>query len=47
MLTIMPTLEGAQRCADTARFGDIPDELWIDCVIPSLVDDSCARRAGT
>ncbi len=40
VLTIVPTLEGAQRCADTARFGDIPDELWIDCVIPSLVDDS-------
>ncbi|KPF88873.1 NAD(P)/FAD-dependent oxidoreductase [Novosphingobium sp. AAP93] len=40
LLTIAPTLEGAQRCADTARFGDVPDELWIDCVIPSLVDDS-------
>jgi phytoene dehydrogenase-like protein len=42
LLSITPTLEGAQRCADTARFGDIPDELWIDCVIPSLVDDSLA-----
>jgi phytoene dehydrogenase-like protein len=40
MLSITPTLEGAQRCADIARFGDIPDELWIDCVIPSLVDPS-------
>eukprot|EP01037_Dinobryon_pediforme_P008129 gene8129-8211_t len=40
LLTIAPTLEGAQRCADIARFGDVPDELWIDCVIPSLVDDS-------
>lgn len=40
LLSIAPTLEGAQRCADIARFGDIPDELWIDCVIPSLVDDS-------
>lgn len=38
LLSIAPTLEGAQRCADIARFGDIPDELWIDCVIPSLVD---------
>lgn len=42
MLTLAPTLEGAQRCADIARGGDIPDELWIDCVIPSLVDDSLA-----
>ena len=40
LLSIAPTLEGAQRCADIARFGGIPDELWIDCVIPSLVDDS-------
>jgi phytoene dehydrogenase-like protein len=40
LLSIAPTLEGAQRCADIARFGDIPEELWIDCVIPSLVDDT-------
>jgi phytoene dehydrogenase-like protein len=40
LLTIAPTLEGAQRCADAARFGEIADTLWIDCVIPSLVDDS-------
>lgn len=40
LLSIAPTLEGAQRCADIARFGDIPEQLWIDCVIPSLVDDS-------
>ncbi|QXQ04985.1 NAD(P)/FAD-dependent oxidoreductase [Sphingosinicellaceae bacterium] len=40
LLSIAPTLAGAQRCADIARMGDIPDELWIDCVIPSLVDDS-------
>lgn len=40
LLSITPTLENAQRCAETARRGDIPEELWIDCVIPSLVDDS-------
>lgn len=40
LLSIAPTLEGAQHCADIARFGDIPEQLWIDCVIPSLVDDS-------
>ena len=40
LLSIAPTLAGAQRCADIARMGDIPDELWIDCVIPSLVDDT-------
>lgn len=40
LLSITPSLEGAQRCADIARMGDIPDELWIDCVIPSLIDDT-------
>jgi phytoene dehydrogenase-like protein len=40
LFTIVPTLEGAQRCADIARLGEIPEELWIDCVIPSLVDDT-------
>jgi phytoene dehydrogenase-like protein len=38
LLTIVPTLEGAQRIADAARRGEISDELWIDFVIPSLVD---------
>lgn len=40
LLSITPTLEGAQRLTDTARRGEIADELWIDCVIPSLIDDS-------
>lgn len=38
LLTMAPTLEGAQRIADACRRGEISDELWIDCVIPSLVD---------
>ncbi len=40
LLTIVPTLEGAQRIADAARRGEISDEVWIDCVIPSTVDDT-------
>ncbi|MFO1239258.1 MAG: NAD(P)/FAD-dependent oxidoreductase [Sphingomonadaceae bacterium] len=40
LLTIVPSLEGAQRIADCARRGEISDELWIDVVIPSLVDDT-------
>ena len=40
LLSITPSLEGAQRCAEIARTGYIPDELWIDCVIPTLVDDT-------
>ena len=40
--TLVPWLAGAQRCYDQARQGTIPDELWIDCLVPSLVDPSLA-----
>lgn len=38
--TLVPWLDGAQRCYQQARRGAIPDELWIDCLVPSLVDAS-------
>lgn len=44
--TIVPSLEYAERCYDIAKFGDIPEELWVDCVIASNADDSLAP-AGT
>jgi phytoene dehydrogenase-like protein len=44
--TIVPSLEFAERCYDTVKFGEIPQELWVDCVIASNVDDSLAP-AGT
>jgi phytoene dehydrogenase-like protein len=40
--TIVPWLEGAQRCYEQARQGRIPEQLWIDCLAPSLVDPSLA-----
>jgi phytoene dehydrogenase-like protein len=40
--TIVPWLEGAQRCYEATRQGRVHDELWIDCVVPSLVDSSLA-----
>jgi len=40
--TIVPSLEFAERCYDIAKFGEIPDELWVDCVIASNADDSLA-----
>jgi len=40
--TLVPWLSGAQRCYEQARRGTIPDELWIDCLVPSLVDPSLA-----
>ena len=44
--TIVPSLEFAERCYDIAKFGDMPEELWVDCVVASNADDSLAP-AGT
>jgi len=40
--TLVPWLDGAQRCYEQARQGKIPEQLWIDCLIPSLIDPSLA-----
>jgi phytoene dehydrogenase-like protein len=42
LATLVPTLEGAQRMYDQHRWGEIPDELWVDCVTASNVDDTLA-----
>jgi phytoene dehydrogenase-like protein len=42
LFTLVPSLEFAERCYDIAKFGQIPEELWVDCVIASNVDDSLA-----
>jgi phytoene dehydrogenase-like protein len=42
--TLVPWLEGAQAAYGEARRGRIPEELWIDCLVPSLVDDSLASK---
>src|SRR5207245_2725508 len=44
--TLVPSLEFAERCYDIAKFGDIPGELWVDCVIASNADHTLAP-AGT
>jgi phytoene dehydrogenase-like protein len=40
--TLVPSLEFAERCYDISKFGEIPEELWVDCVIASNADDSLA-----
>jgi phytoene dehydrogenase-like protein len=42
LFSLVPSLEFAERCYDIAKFGEIPEELWVDCVIASNVDDSLA-----
>jgi phytoene dehydrogenase-like protein len=40
--TIVPWLDGAQRIYGEARLGRVADPLWVDCLVPSLVDPSLA-----
>jgi phytoene dehydrogenase-like protein len=40
--TLVPWLDGAQAAYGEARRGRIAEELWIDCLVPSLVDDALA-----
>jgi len=40
--TLVPTLEGAERIYDVAKWGEIPEDLWVDCVVASNVDPTLA-----
>ncbi len=40
--TLVPSLQFAERCYDIAKFGEIPQELWVDCVVSSNADASLA-----
>jgi phytoene dehydrogenase-like protein len=42
LFTLVPSLDFAERSYDAAKRGSIPDELWVDCVVASNVDDSLA-----
>ena len=42
LFTLVPSLEFAERCYDIARLGEIPEELWVDCVVASNVDPTLA-----
>ncbi len=42
--TLVPSLAFAERCYDIAKFGDVPEELWVDCVVSSNADDSLAPK---
>jgi phytoene dehydrogenase-like protein len=44
LFTLVPTLEGAERIYDVAKSGEIPEDLWVDCVVASNVDDTLAPR---
>ena len=42
LFTLVPSLQFAERCYDIAKVGEMPEELWVDCVVASNADDSLA-----
>jgi phytoene dehydrogenase-like protein len=42
LFTLVPSLDFAERSYDRAKRGEIPEELWVDCVVASNVDPSLA-----
>ena len=38
LFTLIPSLDFAEKCYDTAKRGEIPEDLWVDCVVGSNVD---------
>ena len=42
--TLVPSLEFAEKCYDAAKFSEIPEELWVDCVVSSNADESLAPK---
>ena len=44
LFTLVPSLDFAERSYDAAKRGEIPEDLWVDCVVASNVDPSLAPR---
>jgi phytoene dehydrogenase-like protein len=44
LFTLVPSLAFAERCYDISKFGDVPEELWVDCVVASNVDSTLAPQ---
>ncbi|MGH2674885.1 MAG: phytoene desaturase family protein [Actinomycetota bacterium] len=42
LFTLLPSPDFADRCYETAIRGEIPERLWVDCVVASNVDPTLA-----
>jgi len=42
LFTLIPTLQEAEDNYNASKRGDLPDRLWVDCVVASNVDDTLA-----
>jgi phytoene dehydrogenase-like protein len=44
LFTLVPSLAFAERSYDASKRGEIPEDLWVDCVVASNVDPSLAPK---
>ncbi|HSF19574.1 MAG TPA: NAD(P)/FAD-dependent oxidoreductase [Vicinamibacteria bacterium] len=42
LFTLIPSVEYAERCYDKAKLGELSEELWVDCVVATNVDETLA-----
>jgi phytoene dehydrogenase-like protein len=42
LFTLVPTLQAAEDCYNASRRGEVPHDLWVDCVLASNVDPTLA-----
>jgi phytoene dehydrogenase-like protein len=42
--TLIPTLQAAEDCYNIAHRGEVPEELWVDCVLASNADPTLAPQ---
>jgi phytoene dehydrogenase-like protein len=42
LFTLVPSMDFADGCYETAMGGEIPERLWVDCVVASNVDPTLA-----
>lgn len=42
LFTLLPSLEFAERSYQASRRGELPEDLWVDCVVASNVDPTLA-----
>lgn len=42
LFTLVPGLDAAQRCYNDCQSGLLPEDLWVDCVLPSAIDPDLA-----
>lgn len=47
VFSVMGSMQAMQQCYNASQLGDIADELWVDCVVPSLVDPSLCPPSMT